>query len=141
MGTGESNNIYLSISYIVHMLFEFFLCAYVFILPAKYDMYYAYYILLLISLKLILRYECIISYFDKKLVNPNYVLGCNPKDIPYKKVLYGNNTFFIFLLNGLILLNLLFIFLRNKNVCVKSISIFDIILWLFVEYKITYILQ
>jgi len=124
------------LSYVTHMLCEFFLCLYVFIMPKKYDIYYALYILLLIILKLIFKYECIINYFDKKLIEPNYVLGSNPKHVPYKKTLYNDNKQFIFFINFLIILNSLLIFMRNKNNLIRIISVFNIIMWLFIEYKV-----
>ena len=40
-------NTYLMLSYVTHMLCEFFLCVYVFIIPKKYDIYYVLYIFLL----------------------------------------------------------------------------------------------
>lgn len=128
-------NVYLMGSYVIHMLCEFFLCLYVFIISKKFDIYYALYILLLIVLKLIFKYECIINYFDKKLIDPNYVLGSDIKYVPYKRKLYKDNQYFIFFINCLIILNLLIIFMRNKNTIIKSICLFNIILWIFIEYK------
>jgi hypothetical protein len=129
-------NTFLMISYITHMLCEFFLCIYVFVIQKKYDMFYTLYILLLIVLKLIFKYECIINYFDKKLIDSTYVLGSKPNCILYKKILYRNNQYFIFFINCLIVLNLVLIFMRNKNAFIKSICIFNIIMWIFIEYKI-----
>jgi hypothetical protein len=128
-------NTYLMISYVIHMLCEFFLCIYVFIIPKKYDIYYVLYITLLIILKLIFKYECIINYFDKKLIDPNYILGSNPKYVPYKRKLYNDNKYFIFMINCLIVLNLLMIFMRNKSRFVKTTCIFNIMMWIFIEYK------
>jgi len=128
-------NTYLMLSYVIHMLCEFFLCIYVFIIPKKYDIYYVLYITLLIILKLIFKYECIINYFDKKLIDPNYILGSNPKYVPYKRKLYNDNKYFIFMINCLIVLNLLMIFMRNKGSFVKTTCIFNIMMWIFIEYK------
>jgi hypothetical protein len=129
-------NVYLMLSYVIHMLCEFFLCLYVFILPKNFDIYYALYILLLIVLKLIFKYECIINYFDKKILDSNYTLGSDPKHIPYKKKLYYDNQYFILFINILILINLLLIFMRNKNNNIKLLCIFDILMWVFIEYKV-----
>ena len=131
-----SKNIILMISYVTHMLCEIFLCLYVFILPKKYDIYYALYISLLIALKLIFKYECIINYFDKKLIDPNYVLGSKPKIVLYKINMYGDNQKLIFLINCLIVLNLILIFARNKSNFIKSVCILNIIMWVLVEYRI-----
>jgi hypothetical protein len=133
-------NIGLTISYIIHMLGEIFLCIYIFILPAKYDLYYVSYIFLLASLKLIFKYECIISYFDKIIVDPNYILGANPKHVPYKEVMYNNSFYFMCFLTLMIWLNLIIIFLRNKSMCIHSFCIVTLILSFFVEYKINYLL-
>jgi len=131
----EYKNTYLMLSYVSHMLCEFFLCLYVFIMPKKYDIYYAMYISLLIVLKLIFKYECIINYFDKKLIEPNYVLGSNPKYVPYKRKLYNDNKYFISFINCLIILNLILIFSRNQSNFIRSVCIFNIIMWAFIEYK------
>ena len=118
------------------MLCEFFLAVYVFIIPKSYDIYYVLYILLLIVLKLIFKYECIINYFDKKLIEPNYTLGSDPKYVPYKKKLYYDNQYFILLINLLILINLLLIFMRNKNYNIQVLCVVDILMWIFIEYKV-----
>ena len=131
-------NAYLMGSYIIHMLCEFFLCLYVFLLPQKFDIYYVLYILLLIILKLIFKYECIINYFDKKLIDPMYVLGSDPKYVPYKRTLYKDNQYFICFINCLIILNLFIIFIRNTKINIKSICVFNIIMWIFIEYKTNY---
>ena len=68
----DVKHIYLLISYFVHILFEWFLCIYIFIFSQKMDIYYTLYILLVIVLKLIFKYECIMNYFDKKLLQPSY---------------------------------------------------------------------
>lgn len=124
----------LMVSYITHMLCEFFLCIYVFIMPTKYDIFYAFYILLLIVLKLIFRYECIINYFDKKLINKKYVLGSNPKYVPYKRKLYGDNPYLISVINCLIVLNLIIIISRNKSNLIDIVCAFNIIMWVVLEY-------
>ena len=131
----EYKNTYLMLSYVTHMLCEFFLCLYVFIMPKKYDIYYALYISLLIVLKLIFKYECIINYFDKKLIEPNYVLGSNPKYVPYKQKLYNDNEYFISFINCLIILNLILIFSRNSSNLIRILCVFNIIMWVFIEYK------
>jgi hypothetical protein len=103
-------------------------------MPQKYDIFYALYILLLIVLKLIFRYECIINYFDKKLLDSNYVLGSNPKFVPYKSKLYGDSPQLISFINCLIILNLIIIFSRNKSHFTKLVCGFNIIMWVVIEY-------
>ena len=124
------------LSYVTHMLCEFFLCVYVFIIPKKYDIYYVLYIFLLIILKLIFKYECIINYFDKKIIEPNYVLGSDPRHVPYKRMLYYDNQYFIFFINILIVLNSILIFMRNKSNLIRTICIFNVVMWIFIEYKV-----
>lgn len=126
---------FLTGSYIVHMLFEWFLCVYVFLLPKQFDIFYALYICLLIVLKFIFRYECIINFMDKKLVDPSYELGSDPKDIPFKRELYDNNSYLILFINFLIVLNLIILIVRNNSVFTRGVSLFNIIMWIFIEYK------
>jgi len=125
---------YLMASYIIHVLCEWFLCIYAFIIPKKFDIFYTLYILLLIVLKCIFKYECIINYFDKRLIDPNYKLGSDTKYVPYERVIYKDNSYLIFFINCLIILNLAILIIRNKSVFIKGISAFNIVMWLFIEY-------
>ncbi len=128
--------IYLNVSYVVHMLCEFFLCVYVFIIPKKYDIFYALYILLLILLKFIFKYECLISYFDKKMINPSYELGSDPYHKPYKRVLYNDNVYLILLINFFMLLNFIAVAYRNrKSQYIPLLCGINIVFWIFLEYK------
>ena len=132
----DVKNIYLTGSYVIHALCEIFLGIYVFILSKKYDVFYSLYISFILVLKFIFRYECIINYFDKKILDPSYILGSNPSYVLYKKALYfNNNQFIVFLLNFMIVLNLAIIAKRNKSKLIRNICIVNILLWLFIGYK------
>jgi hypothetical protein len=72
---------------------------------------------------------------DKKLVDSSYELGSDPKDIPFKRELYDNNSYLILFINFLIVLNLIILIVRNKNLFIKGLSFFNIIIWIFIEYK------
>ena len=85
-------------------------------------------------LKLIFKYECIMNYFDKKLLQPSYQLGSNINDIPYKSYFYNNNLYIYFFIVGLILFNLQMILFRNKDRFITNITIFNIVMWLWIEY-------
>ena len=71
---------------------------------------------------------------NKKLLDSNYVLGSNPKFVPYKRKLYGNNPQLISFINCLIILNLIIIFSRNKSHFIKIVCGFNIIMWVVLEY-------
>jgi len=126
---------YLWLSYITHALCEWFLCIYVFIIPKKFDIFYVLYITLLIVLKLIFKYECIINYIDKKLLDKNYTLGSDLKNVPYKQYVYKDNLYVILFISSLICLNLALIFMRNKSKLIKTISAICFAMWIYLEYK------
>jgi len=104
---------------------------YIFISNPLYDIYYSGFILFQTIHWIILKNECIISYIEKKMIDPNYVLGKNPKWLPHYDVFYNDYT--KIMKASFILGSLAFISLRNK-LNIKIICIFSIILWVFLTY-------
>jgi hypothetical protein len=96
----------------IHLINELFVSTYVFIFNKKYDIYYIIYILLIITHWIILNNECVISYIEKKLINKDYILGDQPFEHPYHNFL---PIYIINLLEGLKFLNLIIIFVRNRD--------------------------
>ena len=79
---------------LLHYLNDFFLGFYIFIFRTnKYDIYYSVYFLLMVLHWIIFKNECILSYFEKKIIDKDYKLGDKPYYLPYRR----NNKFFFIL--------------------------------------------
>jgi hypothetical protein len=128
-------NVILNISMYSHLACEILTCFYVFIFKSKYDIYFLLYFLVILILKLIFHYECLWSVFDKKLINPDYVLGSEPSEYPFREI-YGNKNVMVIIVS-LILIEFFIIFFRNKNVWVKYLTIINFILVVYIELKIS----
>ena len=103
-----------------HTLLDLFYCSYLFIFPQKYDIYFAGFILLIILQWCCSKNECLLSYYEKKWLNPSYVFASKPKDLPHYKTFHNSTT--IFIVHSFILLNLLVIIYRSKTILVKGIA-------------------
>jgi hypothetical protein len=85
---------------------------------------------------MVFKYECIWSVFDKKLIDPQYELGSNPKYYPYRDYLYGND--YIMIIIGLLIFYELFvIYFRNRgNNIIQTIVLINVVGIFFIEMKI-----
>ena len=126
------SNIILYIIQIVHLLIDFFCMFYIFAFNAVYDIYFCGFILLQTIHWMLLKNECIISYIEKKIINPNYELGNNPKWIPHYDTFYNKYTK---LLKAFFILgSLLYVAFRNKNQNIKLICFSSIVFWVYLTY-------
>jgi hypothetical protein len=128
----EDTNWLLGIIQLIHFLIDSFNMSYIFIFSAIYDIYFVSWILLQTIHWGLLKNECIVSYIEKKLINPQYTLGENPKWIPHYDVYY--NKFTITLKSILILGGLLFIIIRSKTKNTRIICGMAILLWVYFTY-------
>ena len=131
----KQKEIILNISMYVHFLCEIFTCFYAFIFKSKYDIFFLSYFFVILVLKLCFKYECIWSVYDKKIMNPTYVLGSEPNNCPFRKI-YGNSKI-VYIIGLLILIELIIIFLRNKNIFIKYFTVINLLLILYIEFKIS----
>ena len=132
METGKQ--FFSNVSKYSHFFMELMTLSYVFIFNVKYDIYFLLYMFLISTLKLLNKYECLWSVFDKKLDNPNYILGSKPHIHPFRDLyIYEDLTKVV----GIVLLiNFAVIFYRNKNVLIKIFSVINLLLIMYIEYKI-----
>ena len=122
----------LDIIQLMHFLIDGFNMSYVFLFNPIYDIFFVTWILSQTIHWGLLQNECIISYIEKKLINPKYKLGENPKWIPHYDVYYNKYT--IMLKSILILGGLTYIFARSKKNNIKIICVSAIILWIYFTY-------
>ena len=132
MNNIDTKNIVLNIIQLLHFFIDSFCMTYIFIFNPIYDIYFSLFILLQTIHWGILKNECIVSYIEKKLINPDYKLGDKPKWIPHYKVYHNKLTL---LLKAILILGalILIIFRNNKN-NIKFICIGAIILWVYFTY-------
>jgi hypothetical protein len=109
-----TGNILLDVVTFIHVCIDALCCLYLILFNPLYDIYYAVFVLLQTIHWYILRNECFITYIEKYLIDPNYVLGSNPTYLPHSKVYYNTTTFQI--KNILVLLTLAYIWYRNAYV-------------------------
>jgi hypothetical protein len=115
-----------------HLLLDIFNCIYIFIFPTKYDIYYASWILFVVVHWLLLKRECIISYIEKRILDPNYIFGSNPRYMPYKNAYY--DKMHIMLISKIVLINtsLLYIAYRSDNWITKLVAVLACCIYVYV---------
>lgn len=122
----------LDIIQFLHVLIDVFNCTYIFIFPSYYDIYYASWILIQTLHWIALKNECIVSYIEKKIMDPSYELGSKPKHIPHNDVYHNEYTLLIKAM--IILSTLLIIIWRTKTRSIQWISGSAIVLWIYLTY-------
>jgi len=128
----EDSKLLLGVIQFIHFLIDSFNMTYIFIFSAVYDIYFVIWIFLQTVHWGLLKNECIVSYIEKKMIDPNYELGENPKWIPHYDIYYNKYT--ITLKSILIIGTLLFIFIRSKSINTRIICGMAIVLWLYLVY-------
>ncbi len=128
---------FLYIIQLLHLFIDIFNSTYIFIFPAKYDIYYVSWILLMVVHWFLFKKECIIGYIEKLILNPKYILGSNPYYLPYQKVFYDKMnimlTIKIFLINA----SLLYIAYRSHIWITKYIALLAFCLYMGALYNFT----
>ena len=121
-------NILLLFIQLIHLINDLFASFYVFIFywTKKYDLYFIIYVTLINLHWYMLKNECILSYFEKILINKNYKLGDNPYYHPFEIYLPKS---FVNLKVYFKILQIFIIFFRNSDnyIILSFILIFIII--------------
>jgi hypothetical protein len=128
----SENIVLLAVIQLVHFFIDAFCMFYIFLFNPIYDIYYSSFILLQTIHWGLLKNECVVSYFEKKIIKPNYELGDKPKWIPHYKIYHNKYT--ILLKAILILGALVFVIFRNKKNNIPYICVGAITLWLYFTY-------
>jgi len=107
------------------------------ILNTAYDIYFSAAALITVVSWYIFKGECLISYFEKKIKDPNYSLGDNSFEHPYYKTFYlYNEKDFSFVKEILSIISVfILIFYRKNNKYVKYALILAIILGFYARFK------
>ena len=86
-----------------HFYFLFFVCFYPLLFPKKYDLFYLFIILLLLIHWATFRGECILSYFEKKILNPEYKLGDDRTNHPYIDIIFNKRLQILWTVSGILM--------------------------------------
>jgi hypothetical protein len=128
----DTNKKILYVLQIIHLFIDFFCMSYIYIFNPIYDIYFCGFILLQTIHWALLKNECIVSYVEKKLIDPNYELGAQPKWIPHYDVFY--NTFLKTVKAICIIGGLLYVMFRNDSNIIRAICVAAILLWIYLKY-------
>jgi len=117
---------------IIHLFIDFFCMSYIYIFNPIYDIYFCGFILLQTIHWAVLKNECIVSYLEKKLIDPNYELGSNPKWVPHYDVFYNN---FLKIIKAICIIGgLLYVMFRNDDNIIRGICVAAILFWIYLTY-------
>jgi hypothetical protein len=114
----------------LHYLIEIFYTTYIFIFPKKFDLYFSLTIFILCFHWIIFKHECILSYLEKQIIDPNYELGSDPKKHIHRELLLPAIQF---LINILFVVNLLVVLYRNNSTLIRSLLIGAISIFLYYQ--------
>lgn len=126
------DSIVIDVIQFLHFLVDVFNMTYIFVFPSYYDVYYASWLLAQTLHWLVLKNECIVSYIEKKILDPTYELGSEPKRIPHNDVYHNDYTLIAKAI--LILSTLLIIIYRAKSRTIRVIAGTAIGLWIYLTY-------
>lgn len=115
---------------IFHIFLDFWFMFYIFFFNSFYDIYYAGLIFAQTIHWYLLKNECILSYLEKKMIDPNYELGSDVYWAPHYDLL---NKDVKILKSAFVISTLIFIFFRN-NLYVKILCTLSILLWIYLSY-------
>ncbi len=107
---------------------EIFFSLYAFVSPKKYDIYFAVFMFFMSIHWVFLKDECILSYLEKKLMDPNYELGSDPKKHVYREYLY---PVVVYAIDLLYLINLYIVYNRNDSIYIKSLLLVSLVIILY----------
>uniref|UniRef100_A0A6C0E5A9 Uncharacterized protein n=1 Tax=viral metagenome TaxID=1070528 RepID=A0A6C0E5A9_9ZZZZ len=122
----------------IHFLNDIFICLYPYIMNPIFDIYIVVYAFLTVLSWTILKGECILSYFEKKLENIGYELGKDPYYNPYhKKFYYFNGVNYAFIKEMFWIITFIMILCYRKNpIFVKYILIVMLIVVFYLKIPI-----
>jgi hypothetical protein len=115
-----------------HFLIDIITTTYIFIFNPYYDIYYSLFLFLQTSHWPLIKDECIISYFEKKIIDPNYEMGSNASYCPHYEIYHNEIT--LLLKSLLIIITLLIIIYRSESEFIAIISSTSIVIWLYYTF-------
>lgn len=123
---------FLYVLQLIHLFIDFFCMFYIFIFNPIFDIYFCGFIFFQTIHWIALKNECIVSYIEKKIINPGYVLGENTKWIPHYDAFYNETLKTLKAL--LIIGGLSYVMFRNDNNIIRALCVSAILLWIYLTY-------
>lgn len=100
----------------VHFINDMFVCIYPYIIPTAYDVYFVAFAFITVLSWIVFKNECILSYYEKKMENPDYEMGSDPAYNPYhKRFYYYNGVNYAFIKEFFWVLTFLILLFFRKN--------------------------
>jgi hypothetical protein len=115
----------------LHYLIEIFYTTYIFIFPKKFDIYFSLFIFIICLHWIIFKNECILSYIEKKIIDPNYILGSTPNNHIHINLLH---PFIYFLFSIIIFINILYVLYRNNSMSIRFLLLTSISIFLYYQF-------
>ena len=127
----------LQIANVVHLfhfiIIDVFMFSYLFVFNIQFDFYFIIIAFLQSMHWLVLKNECIITYIEKKLLDPNYKLGDNIAYNPYENIYYFNNKLLINIKTFIFFIIILYICYRNRKNKIVYLLIFAILVTIYIN--------
>ena len=120
----------------VHTLLDVFYCVYAFVFSAQYDLFYALLILALALQWVFNKNECSFSYLEKKWIDPDYVLGSNPKWIPHYETFHVPIT--VTITHYMHVINMIFILWRTDSWLTRIVALLGVAIGYYQIYVVKY---
>ena len=120
----------------VHTLLDVFYCVYAFIFSAQYDLFYALFILVVAVQWVFNKNECSFSYLEKKWIDPDYVIGSNPKWIPHYDSFHIPMT--VSITHYMHVVNMIFILWRTDSWLTRIVALLGVAIGYYQIYVVKY---
>jgi hypothetical protein len=120
----------------IHTLLDVFYCVYVFVFSAQYDLFYALFILGVAVQWVFNKNECSFSYLEKKWIDPDYVIGSNPKWIPHYETFHVPMT--VSITHYMHVINMIFILWRTDSWMTRIVALLGVAIGYYQIYVVKY---
>jgi len=120
----------------IHTLLDVFYCVYAFVFSAQYDLFYALFILVVAVQWVFNKNECSFSYLEKKWIDPDYVIGSNPKWIPHYETFHVPMT--VTITHYMHVINMIFILWRTDSWLTRIVALLGVAIGYYQIYVVKY---
>ena len=120
----------------IHTLLDVFYCVYAFVFSAQYDLFYALFILVVAVQWVFNKNECSFSYLEKKWIDPDYVIGSNPKWIPHYDSFHIPMT--VSITHYMHVVNMIFILWRTDSWLTRIVALLGVAIGYYQIYVVKY---
>jgi hypothetical protein len=120
----------------IHTLMDVFYCVYLFVFSSEYDFYFALFILIVAVQWVFNKNECSFSYLEKKWLDPSYVFGSDPKNIPHYETFHTPLT--VSITHYMHLVNMFIIIWRTDSWLTRVVALLGVAIGYYQIYVVKY---